>query len=91
MSDHLAVLKTRLMIDIIIWSSENMYMEQGKKQENEQEKEQEQEQEQELEQELILTTTGSKFMAILLKGWIFAIEFHQKGSVSAACAAGLFW
>ena len=36
------------MIDIIIWSWENMCKEQGEKQQKEQEKEQEQEQEQEL-------------------------------------------
>ena len=55
MSDNLAVLKPRLVIDIIIFSWKNMYKEQGKKQEKEQEKEQEQEQEQELEQEQVLT------------------------------------
>ena len=39
MSDHLAVLKPRLMIDIIIWYWENMCKEQGGKQEKEQDKE----------------------------------------------------
>ena len=56
MSDHLAVLKPRLIIDIIIWSWENVCKEHGKKsRKREQEKEQEQEQEHELEQEQILT------------------------------------
>ena len=37
-------------------------------------------------------TTGSKVLAILLYGWIFAYwwSFSGEGSASAACAAGLF-
>ena len=38
--------------------------------------------------------SGSKVMAILLKGWnlpIALVELHRKGSAPAACAAGLFY
>ena len=36
--------------------------------------------------------SGSKVMAILLKGWIcLLVELHQEGSASAACAACLFY